>query len=436
MEHLYGIPLTIAYIILLVYCIKKWGFFNDESISKKLFILFFIYKLCLGFILTAIYTYYYTDTQYADIYKYFNDSYYMTRALWESPIDFFKMLFGIGNDTPYFSEHYYSKMNNWFRLYESEVYNDNHTIIRFNAALRIISLGYYHVHGVIMDFLSFFGIFCFYKAFNYFMPKDKHFYFGLLIFLFPSLNFWSAGVLKEGLLIFGLGVIFLCIIKILNNEKHMKFYLLSVFALFLLLYLKSYALAAVLTGSCIIVMGVLLKRLPLWVSLTSLLLVFVVIFAVAKFNYETEALSLINQKHLDSINLSREMHAGSYFNIGNYGATWNDILSQMPNALWTGIFRPTIFEIKNPLMLLSAIESVIIFALVLLSIVFFMKPNRERFFAIIGSLTVVIILAILIGLTSANFGSLVRYKTPFLPFLLFASYALINVRKIKKMLGH
>ncbi|MFA5195559.1 MAG: hypothetical protein WC401_07155, partial [Bacteroidales bacterium] len=107
-----------------------------EGIKAYWLIVVFLIKLAAGVGMYFLYTYYYTDRATADIFKYFDDSKIMYDALWNKPIDFFKMLFSIQNDTPYFNN-YYHQMNNWFRVFESNIYNDSHTIIRLNAVLRI-----------------------------------------------------------------------------------------------------------------------------------------------------------------------------------------------------------------------------------------------------------------------------------------------------------
>ena len=99
--------------------------------------------------MSLIYTYHYTDRSLADIYKYFDDAKYMYGAVWTSPIDFLSMLTGIGNDTPHFNL-YYDQMNNWFREYESNLYNDNPTLIRwiFQRTYRFyVVLLFGRIHG-------------------------------------------------------------------------------------------------------------------------------------------------------------------------------------------------------------------------------------------------------------------------------------------------
>src|SRR5690606_31718473 len=110
-----GILLTIAYILLLLLLIWKLRFFNSVPGLKWQHVGgIFLLKIAAGTVLWAIYTFIYPDRLTADLFKYFDDSAVMFSALAENPVDYFKMLFGIRNDTPYFSENYYTKMNNWF----------------------------------------------------------------------------------------------------------------------------------------------------------------------------------------------------------------------------------------------------------------------------------------------------------------------------------
>ena len=126
-----------------------------KELSRKTISIIFLLKIFFGILFFLIYTYYYADRATADIYKYFDDSKVMYEAICKNPIGFFKMIVGIKNDNSYFDKMYYFHMNNWYRKYESNVFNDNHIIIRFNAIVRIFSFGYYQVHNVFINFYYF-----------------------------------------------------------------------------------------------------------------------------------------------------------------------------------------------------------------------------------------------------------------------------------------
>ena len=140
--------LTLSYTLLFIFLIRKLSFFNINGLSFRILSTIFVIKILAGILLSFIYTYYYTDRSTADIFKYFDDSKIMYDALFQKPSDFFRMLFGIENNSAYFDKTYYATMNNWYRVYDSNIYNESHTIIRFNALIRIFSFGYYHVHTV------------------------------------------------------------------------------------------------------------------------------------------------------------------------------------------------------------------------------------------------------------------------------------------------
>src|SRR5271157_4721013 len=120
MEYL----LTLLYTLVFIVILRKVPFFRAEGLSKKTISLIFIIKILAGISMSLIYTYYYTDRRAADIFKYFDDSKVMYEALYRRPLDFLSMLTGIRNNNPYFDVHYYDVMNNWSRVYESNLYNE------------------------------------------------------------------------------------------------------------------------------------------------------------------------------------------------------------------------------------------------------------------------------------------------------------------------
>jgi hypothetical protein len=238
------ILLTILYSAVFIYIIYRASFFRATGLSFKLISGIFLLKVLAGVSLSLIYSYYYTDRQTADIFKYFDDSKYMFEALSTNPGDYFQMLFGIGNDTEHFNQ-YYVEMNNWFRVYESNIYNDSHTIIRFNALLRIFSFGYYNVHTVFMCFISLVGLMAIYKAFTPFVERNKKLLV-LAVFFIPSIMLWGSGVLKEGLLIFGLGMLIYSFFKCVEGKVSVVRIAIILLAIFLLFYVKFYVLMALI----------------------------------------------------------------------------------------------------------------------------------------------------------------------------------------------
>jgi hypothetical protein len=95
------------------------------------------------------------------------------------------------------------------------------------------------------------------------------------------------------------------------------------------------------------------------------------------------------------------------------------------------LFRPYLWEVRNPLMVLSAIEG-----LFLLGFTFFVflkrravilqtLRNPDILFCVVFSLT----FAFAVGVSTFNFGTLARYKIPLLPFYLIGLILMLNYSK-------
>ncbi|MFA5782904.1 MAG: hypothetical protein WC868_11620, partial [Bacteroidales bacterium] len=132
-----------------------------------------------------------------------------------------------------------------------------------------------------------------------------------------------------------------------------------------------------------------------------------------------------------------EQYGANYYDIGKFDASITGILSKAPKAIIAGLFRPFIWETRNIVMLFSGLEN---FILLIFTLYIIFRIGIKSVYKviineplIIFSLTFSIIFAFFVGLATANFGALVRYKILAIPFFLVA---LINtyylIRKNKK----
>ncbi|MFT5279478.1 MAG: hypothetical protein ACI9P8_001115 [Bacteroidia bacterium] len=253
MDSVTEIILSAGYVGLFLWLISKWSFFKRLEVPIIWIQGAFLLKVLSGVFLYLIYTRYYTDRFTADIFKYFDDSMVIYSAVFDNPSDFFRMMCGIGNDNAYFNDTYYDVMNNWNRPYGSSLGNDTHSIIRFNAITRFISLGYYNVHSVVLNFLSLIGLAGIFLFLKRLVPNTPRILF-VLVFLFPGVLFWGSGVLKEGLLFFGLGMMLYCVTRALpvsedeESEYRWVFWVGLILSFVFLTSVKSYVLIAIVPG--------------------------------------------------------------------------------------------------------------------------------------------------------------------------------------------
>ncbi len=421
------ILLTILYFLLFCFIIYKIKFFNDSIIPKHWFIVAFGVKLIFGILLTMIYTYYYTDRNTADIYKYFDDSKIMFDAFFTNTTDFFKMLFGVDNNTKYFDANYYRVMTYWYRPYNSNLFSDSHVIIRFNTLIRFFSFGYFNVHNVFINFISLLGFTALYKTFsNYISSKKLLFY---IIFGVPSVIFWSSGLLKEGIIFFGLG--FLCLYSFKIAQQFKWKYLLAIIpCLIIITYTKFYLLAVLFipfTGYLINKKLNLKKVIYGYLIAMSFVLISSYILPLINSNYSVVA-HLVD-KQLSFTRYIAVVKTNSGFKLPPLSDAYS-VLASTPNALFTTLLRPFVWESKSAFILVYAIENLFILAFIMLCFIFRKKHTSNKnifWFNLIFSL----ILFILIGLTTPVFGSIVRYKIPGLVFLLIAFIMMLDVDKLK-----
>jgi hypothetical protein len=111
---------------------------------------------------------------------------------------------------------------------------------------------------------------------------------------------------------------------------------------------------------------------------------------------------------------------GSYYHIGDGSFSIRNLLISFPQAVVVSLFRPFIWEVRNPVTLLASLEGMVIlyFTLKMMfssgigKIFKYSKDYPLIFFCFFFS----IVFAFAVGFTSDNFGALVRYKIPLIPF--------------------
>ncbi|RLD63836.1 MAG: hypothetical protein DRJ01_02675 [Bacteroidetes bacterium] len=424
-----GIIITILYTALFIYFIYKISFFNIDGISKKTLSAIFILKIFAGIFLILIYKYYYQTRSSADVFKYFDDGNIIFSAIYNNPVDYLRMVTGIDSDAPHLMK-YYDSACFWIKNFNYDLYNDNRTVIRFNAIVRLFSFGYISVHTVFMCFLSFTGLTAILKVF-YPIFKNKKIWLILAVYFVPSVMLWSSGILKEGILIFAFGLMLYSFTTLLYNNFKIKYLLALIGSIFLLLISKFYVLIAAIPGLVFLI----------WIKTTNskyLIAKFIVVhFVFLLIAFNTQLISkydfaqILSNKQHDFISMvDSSQHVGSKIQIPILEPNIVSVTKNTPRALLNSFFRPSIFEVHSPIVLLAAFENLIIVLLILLSFIFLDKKelkNKLLFFCI----SYVLILFTLTGLTTPVLGALVRYKTPALPFLFIIFLFLINGEKLR-----
>jgi hypothetical protein len=133
--------------------------------------------------------------------------------------------------------------------------------------------------------------------------------------------------------------------------------------------------------------------------------------------------------------LKREEQYGSNnFDIGELDGSFGGFILKFPQATFAGLFRPMLIEARSPVMLLSGLENLLLLLLLFLTL---LKVKIRLIFRLIRTTPILlfcfsfaILFAFMIGVTTPNFGALVRFKIPLMPFFTFGLMVIYSTNKV------
>jgi hypothetical protein len=425
---------TFLWIGLLLLALRYIPFFrNIPGLPFGILAGLFMVKVMAGFLYALVYTFYF-DPATADIHRFFHDGKVLFSALGDNPLDYLRMLTGIGSQAEHLQP-YYESMNEWFRPWLSPVYNDNRILIRFNGLLCLVSFGMLQVHLVIAAFISLAGFVALYEFGRRYLPVNRAGWLIPGIFLFPSVLFWSAGIIKETLLFPALGFFLLHTDSMLNRRQiTLKSMIIAGAMLFLLLLLKAYVLFLLLP--CYVGFRLAQSQTPqrAWLAVPAVLLAYsglVLLAGILLPAYDLVRLMASKQNEFMLFSLSVE--AGSIIEEVYLQPTFSSIMSYLPRGLWNTLAYPNLLEPLTPLTLMAAVENIIIAAMIISLICILIIQKKLPPLAWMG-LWFAIITFTFVGTITQVSGSLVRYKVPALPFLWMAVVSILPTPQLEQWL--
>jgi len=235
-----------------------------------------------------------------------------------------------------------------------------------------------------------------------------------------------------------------------KNRSKLKNIVYIIISVFFILRIKPYVLYALLPGSLIWlaynrlvqIKSIFVKSIiiPL-ILIGSIFLSMNVISNLSsdlmrEYSYD----NVLKKAQVSQMDLTREVEYGTnYFDLGSFDATFVGIMSKFPIAVGSCLFRPFIWEVNGFAMLLSGLENTFMLFL-------FLFLAYKKGFIVLGknifnqpillfSMCFVIIFAFGIGISTPNFGALVRYRLPAVPLFtvtLLILWKEINLRVVKE----
>lgn len=405
--------LPIFYTLLCAFCIVRLPFFRSMGFSKWTLLLIFALKITAALALHAIYTYYYPVRANADVFKYFDDARALFATLPEKPSYFLQILFGINPEQLPHLQPYFENTCHWNRM---SFPDDNQTIIRINMLMMLFSWGNIFVHHVLAAFISLVAFCLLYKVFIAHFPKQKIVVF-LCIFLVPSSLFWASALLKECVVMVGLGLFLYGLHSFLPQAQRRRV-LAFCCGLLVLFCIKVYILAALVPASAACVLCAKLPHIRAWKLYAGVFACAAGIVVVGQLLHTLPLFEALANKRALFITQSIEQQAGSAIAIENIDSTVWAFVKETPAALWRAFALPYVWNIRSVMDVLPAGESCAAIVLIVLACVFPRKTTATQRNVLLFSFAFSVVLLWITGITSATVGSIVRYRMPMLPFLI------------------
>jgi hypothetical protein len=423
--------LPYLYLTLILFYLWKKNPFKKFGIKSGWAVGIFAFKVIAGTALWAIYTYYYNDRTTSDAFRFYDDAKVIHSALSEDFGSYIRMMLGFDTNNPRLDK-YVVQMFNWDKEYNFFMYNDNQTMLRFNAFCLLFSFGNYHVHTIAMSLFSFAGSLYLYKTFYKYMT-DKKYLLLLAVYCIPSVALFSSGVLKEGIVVGAMGFFLYGVFNLPTQYKKVGTWICLLLGGMLLLIMKIYIIFCFVPALLYLISSKwIISKHPWLYYLIFNSLFFAGLILLSWIFPEKDVFYLLYKKRDDFMNVAIQYESGSYFTVGNYVPNAGSFLIHIPLMLWTVLFRPYIWEANSLFAKMAAFENIFILFMIVLRFVFHKSIGilEKRIFYFI--LTFVFYLYILIGFTTSVFGALVRYKAPALALVVIACLLFMNAEKLKK----
>jgi hypothetical protein len=308
--------------------------------------------------------------------------------------------------------------------------SSNYVVVRLASLLGIFTGGHYLLITFGFAFLSYVGIWALYRTTCRLFPTYFRFTAVAILFI-PSFFFWGSSLMKESIVVGFLGLLVYLSYRILIlKEFRLSFMLLFAWSFYTLINVKVYVILSFLPALILWLIfanarrirnpriRLLIKPFSLGILALTIAVGLPIISSYSE-RYSLDAAMETAEITANYIQRVSERDQGSVYTL-DIEYTPLGLLAAAPAAINVTLFRPYLWEVRNPVMLLAALEGS---AFLLITLFLLFKVGLFNFFRfifshpfLVASLTFSLIFAFAVGASTFNFGALVRYKIPCLPF--------------------
>jgi hypothetical protein len=412
----WGIWMVYFMIAFLLMTFYKW---SRTETYYRYFIIGFAIKAFGGVAYAYVFNYYYT---FGDTFVYNKGAVLLAQTLLDDPSTYLRLLVSENGNLPpelyMFSERisYSRTAEEWF-------------MVKLLSPITLIAFQSYLVTTLLMSMISFWGGWKLFLVLRDLLPQKENLAF-LAVFLVPSSLFWGSGIMKDTFTLAGINYIIYCLyFSVFKRQFSLPKYFGALFVGYIVFALKGYIVLAFIPGFLfginelikVNITNVMIRRgLGMMLLLVTGIIIYIgpQILREASAKYTVESI----ESRVRGFHSWHTDVGGSSYSLGEIEYTIPGVVRKVPAGLNVTLFRPYLWEVRNPAVLIGALESTFMIFLTLL--VFyklgfkFMRYIRQQpmMYAL---LVYCLIFGFVVGFTSYNFGALGRYKIPMISIFVF-----------------
>ncbi len=325
-------------------------------------------------------------------------------------------------------------------------HRDPHSFFVVRLLIPIVFFGAnsYFCSSILTAAITYSGAWKLYKTFLLEFPSLKKELAIACIFI-PSCVFWGSGLMKDSFTLSAVGWFTYSFYHFFILKRwSFKFGFQILISSFIILSIKPYIFFALLPGAILWLSNQQIAKIGNSTLKFFAAPILIVIGGLGGFFALSQMGDSLGLYKVDSVlerativqkDMKADYYGGKTYDIGEFDASIGGVTAKAPQAIFAGIFRPGIWDVKNAVMLVSSLENTY---LLLLTILLLIKLKVLGFFHLIRvnplllfSMLFSLFFAFSVGLTVSNFGSLVRLRIPELPFFVAGIFILRHLYEIK-----
>lgn len=414
--------LIILYTTLLIFFLLRLSRNFRHHLSARQVTISFIIKILFGIAYGFIFFKFYHGD---DTWRYFESSQDEYQKLLHHPFQFLRDVFMETSGSTSLEAVYDTRNSYWNNI--SEV-----LFIKMLAVFNVFSFGNYYVNVVFFCFVGYIGNLLLFRLLVHHFPNASPWLL-IVIFYIPVIVFWLSGIRKDGLLFLALTMVLFYFDRIIRREKNtiknILFFLSGLIGLYLIRNLmlmcitpslfawflnRTFRINAILSFSGVTILAIFL------------------FFASGSIRGLPDLPQKVANRQYDFFNLK----ANTRLPLDSLKTSPSSYLQVLPQALNHTFLRPYLPESKGILQVISALD-VLFFFIVMIWALVFQDKNTQNIFhnsLILSCICTALFGYILIGYTVPFPGAIVRYKVIF-ELLFLCVFAVIAIKPKGKLIN-